>query len=170
MITKRTFVVQAIGIDVGPTPGLVSMIFQGVHLLEHHVVQCSASSAVVVLETLIDTVNNALIREGGPHHRVIQAERFVIGRGSMRTGRLGALTRDQLVELQNVATETRSRWNVRSASEVKPWATDIRLGRTPLLEATKGMRHARDAARHALFTAVHDAHLPDPMSREARYR
>jgi hypothetical protein len=50
---------------------------------------------------------------------------------------------------------------------VKPWATDERLEAAGLLDLTKGMRHARDAARHALFTAVKDGGVPDPLSKHA---
>jgi hypothetical protein len=53
---------------------------------------------------------------------------------------------------------------------VKPWATDERLAAAGLLDPTKGMRHARDAARHALFCAVRDFGLPDPLSAKARTR
>ena len=38
-----------------------------------------------------------------------------------------------------------------------------------LLEPTKQLRHARDAARHALFAAVADCGIPDPLSRKARH-
>jgi hypothetical protein len=55
----------------------------------------------------------------------------------------------------------------RSAADVKPWATDTRLQAAGLLDLTKGMRHARDAARHALFCAVCDFGLTDPLSRKA---
>ena len=59
--------------------------------------------------------------------------------------------------------------HIRTAGEVKPWATDKRLHTAGLLDLTAGMRHARDAARHALYSAVRDYGLPDPLSR-ARLR
>jgi hypothetical protein len=58
-------------------------------------------------------------------------------------------------------------YHARSASTVKPWATDARLERAGLLDLTAGMRHARDAARHALFCAVKNCGLPDPLSAKA---
>lgn len=52
----------------------------------------------------------------------------------------------------------------RSASQVKKWATDRRLAAAGVLEQTKGMGHARDAQRHALFAARMDLQWPDPLS------
>lgn len=54
--------------------------------------------------------------------------------------------------------------SVRSASQVKKWATDRRLAAAGILEQTKGMGHARDAQRHALFAARMDLQWPDPLS------
>ena len=56
-------------------------------------------------------------------------------------------------------------WIWRSASDVKPWARG-RLARAGLLDMTVKSVDARDAAMHALFSAVHDAGLPDPLSRK----
>jgi hypothetical protein len=55
----------------------------------------------------------------------------------------------------------------RAAALVKPWATDKRLHAAGLLDATKGMQHARDASRQALYAAVHMGVTPDPLSRKA---
>jgi hypothetical protein len=53
---------------------------------------------------------------------------------------------------------------------VKPWATDKRLTAAGLLAMTAKMADARDACRHALYTAVHDAGIPDPLSAAGRRR
>jgi hypothetical protein len=86
------------------------------------------------------------------------------------------VTRDLIGTLQEVWEEHDStaegrrgaRWFQRPAAHVKPWATDERLEAAGLLEATKGMRHARDAARHALFAACKDGGIPDPLSKRSR--
>ncbi|HEU4567679.1 MAG TPA: hypothetical protein VFR99_06550, partial [Marmoricola sp.] len=126
----------------------------------------------------------ALLRydEGCP--TLVQVERFVVGRRSGRssTAAAGEVTRSMIGVLREVwegfdSTSTGrlgGRWFERSAANVKPWATDQRLqacvlpGGTSLWLQTAGMRHARDAARHALFAAVHDGGLPDPLSSKAR--
>lgn len=56
---------------------------------------------------------------------------------------------------------------VRPPALVKPWATDRRLEAAGLMSATAGMPdHARDGARHCLYTACHDLGLRDPLSRK----
>ena len=104
-----------------------------------------------------------LVRSLDPNSRALVAvERFVVRGRAIADQRL---TLDQVANLQTLHPGAK----VRSASEVKPWATDDRLEKAGLLAATKGMRHSRDAARHALFAAVHDGGLPDPLSKDWKY-
>lgn len=154
---------RVIGIDPGPTPGMVVLV-PGIG---PQVVQCSHTAAPAVLRALL------YVEPQTP--TVVQIERFVVGRASMRSSAAGEITRSQIGQLREVweaYDSTRDgrlggRWFERSASQVKPWATDTRLNASGLLEATKGMRHAKDAARHALYAAVHDAGRPDPLSKGA---
>lgn len=155
-----------IGIDPGPIPGIVHLYPRaGGHHLEIDVVQCNERAATAVLWGLLDSHRTLL----GKAPALVQIERFVVGRASMRSAAAGATTRDLVGRLTG---EAENQPNVkvvqRAAAEVKPWATDARLEAAGLLEATKGMRHARDAARHALFAAVKDGGLPDPLSKEFR--
>lgn len=155
-----------IGIDPGPIPGIVMITPMAFgRRLDIDVVQCSESCAPAVLWGLLDSHRQTL----GNAPCLVQIERFVVGRGSMKSAAPGRVTRDLVGHL---TSEAQNQPNVkviqRSASEVKPWATDARLDAAGLLEATRGMRHARDAARHALFAAVRDGNLPDPLSRKAR--
>lgn len=139
-----------IGVDPGPTPGVVALSISHGVILTAEVVQCSETALWSVLRGLDNE------RRG-----LLAVERFVV-RG--RANRAQSLTRDQVAQLQQLYA---GRAALRSASQVKPWATDARLEVAGLLEAAKGMRHAKDAARHALFCAVHDAGVPDPLSKGA---
>lgn len=135
-----------IGIDPGPTPGIVCISAGGDVL---GVIQCGADVLFQVVRDVLDADGRSLIA----------IERFVArGRASAEQ----SLTRDQVGNAQALFP---GRLVQRSASEVKPWATDARLEAAGLLEATKGMRHAKDAARHSLFAAVKDGGLPDPLSK-----
>jgi hypothetical protein len=128
------------------------------------VIQCDHRSAVSVVEMLA--------MPGISVPTVLAMERFVVGNRASRssTSAAGATTRNLLGELLAWA-DTFPRVQVRSvqrpAGAVKPWATDERLAAAGLLDITKGMNHARDAARHALFAAVADFGQPDPLSRRA---
>jgi hypothetical protein len=152
-------VTRYIGIDPGPTPGVAVLEVSSRYVWELDVLQCTARLLLPV----------ALELARGREDVRVAIERFVArGRASAEQ----RLTADQVVAVQQTLNVV-ARVSVRSASEVKCWATDARLAacRPPegpsLLELCKGMRHARDAARHALFAAVRDGAIPDPLSRGA---
>jgi len=161
--------VRVIGVDPGPVPGIVLLRFGAGAFGVARVVQCDHLSAPIVFEALLNTDPYA------PTY--VQIERFVVGRRAGRSAHAsaGEVTRDLVGVLREVWEDHDATpkgrlgghlWQ-RSAAAVKPWATDARLDAVGLLDATKGMRHAKDAARHALFCAVHDAGLPDPLSKTA---
>lgn len=144
---------RIIGVDPGPTPGVVALACHENKVISIEIVQCTAN----VLPSIVSALD--------PNGRAqVQVERFV-ARG--RATKAQSVTRDQVAVLEQLYA---SAWPVavRNASEVKAWATDERLDAAGLLEATQGMRHARDAARHALFAAVRFDAIPDPLSRKAR--
>lgn len=146
-----------IGIDPGPVPGIV-VLWPDASAVD--AVQCNHQLAPMIVGALIHACQPSVI---------VAVERFVVGRASMRSSRDGEITRDLIGNLQRIVAEhDHASLVMRSAAEIKPWATDDRLAHAGLLEPTKAMRHARDAARHALFAAVKDGGLPDPLSRKAR--
>jgi hypothetical protein len=129
-----------------------------------NVVQCDATSLRPVLVGLHDAWS------WEPMHVVI--ERFVIGPRSARSQHqsTGILTRDQIEEAKAWTTILeQGTLSLQSTAEVKPWATDVRLAAAGLLMNTTGMRHARDAARHALFAACKHFQLPDPLSKRGNH-
>ena len=89
--------------------------------------------------------------------RAVAAETFVIGPRAARLNAPGAsrTTRDVLGGLAMALPPEIQRIE-RRAVDVKAWATDTRLKAAGLLDQTKGMRHARDATRHALYCACRD--------------
>ena len=141
---------RVIGIDPGPVPGIVALDIEAGRLRQHHVVQCTAQTLELVVDALHETAPGSFVVE-------VAIERFV-ARGRAST--------EQRLTAEQVTTVAQRYACViaRSASQVKPWATDTRLAAAGLLEAARGMRHARDAARQALFQAVTARHLTDPLS------
>jgi hypothetical protein len=149
-----------IGVDPGPTTG-IAVLHPGTD--DVFILQGDPTGAAAAVETLLDT--------SAADRIVLAIEQFVIGRASMRAGRHGQATRDLIGVLEALArSHATVSLALRSASEVKPWATDRRLAAAGLIEPTRGMGHARDACRHALFAAVHSGLMPDPMSRTAGAR
>lgn len=165
-----TPVVRVVGVDPGPVPGVVVLASSG----DASVFQCDAGSVLWLVhrallvppvgpDLVADLVNGRITSE-----RVILAvERFVVGPRSARlsTPRAAAQTRDMIGALGALGEQLTGVSVVyRCAAEVMPWASDKRLVAAGLFELTAGMPHARAAARHALFTAVRDGNLPDPLS------
>lgn len=152
-----------IGVDPGPIPGIVRL-----HLLQDTAgrVRLIGADALQVTPGALVTVLGALAGDG---ISALAVERFVVGRRAARssTAAAGARTRDMVGAAAAWAVERSVPCVQRSAAEVKPWATDARLDAVGLLALTAGMRHARDAGRHAVFCAVRDHSLPDPLSSRA---
>ena len=164
---------RVIGIDPGPQPGLVLMRF-GVSTpwwpADVRAIQCDYQTAPDQLRYLL-----AVGYQGT--HTLVGCERFVRGNRSAKAAHPGAVNRTERLigEFKTAADEWfqamghDGRWIMNNASRVKAWAKFERLETAGLLDATKGMTHARDAAKHALFVACNDGRAPDPLSR-ARQR
>lgn len=151
-----------VGVDPGPTPGVCRLVYFNDHTYEPEVYQTHHSACF----NLVGWLMRPDWDEGAPV--VLAIERFHVGPGSARvsTPVAGRITRDLVGQLSALVSGDRGvRLVQRSAAEVKPWGTDLRLTKSGLLELTKGMPHARDAARHSLFAAVSSG-MPDPLSRE----
>lgn len=157
-----------LGADPGPTPGIIRLTVgysraNPMPVIERaDVVQCSEGVLVPVLNALIDFAEFA-------ETTALAYEAFVTGARAARssTPAAGKATRDMVRDLAGWAAHHNLPSYTRRAADVKPWATDARLDAAGLLDLTKGMRHARDAGRHALYCAVKDYGLPDPLSRAA---
>lgn len=163
---------RVIGIDPGPTPGIVALCYhKRKNLIETGVIQCSWGLSETLLRAVLDDADIPTL---------LQIEKFIVSTRASRSSHQGAggLTRTLIPKLFGVFDEWRnvtinapeahllnSRYFERPAVRVKAWATDTRLEKVGLITATKGMSHARDAARHALFAAVRDGGIPDPLSK-----
>jgi hypothetical protein len=152
-----------IGIDPGPITGIVQLQLgeqRPRNLLDVQVLQATPGVVTCVLAALTQD-----------DHAAIALERFVVGPRAARssTPAAGLATRSLIGEVEGWARDGHLRIITRSAADVKPWATAARLAAAGLIEPTAGMRHARDASRHALFCAVRDYGLPDPLSKGSHW-
>ena len=154
--------VYVVGVDPGPTPGIVRLVLSGPTVERVDVTQCTATLLVPMLNALIESVPFSV-------RTALTYEAFVVGPRAARSsyaGRdAGRVTRDMVRDLETWAEHRAVTAHTYRAADVKPWATDARLQAAGLLVPTRGMCHARDAARHALYTAVRHCGLPDPLSR-----
>lgn len=160
--------IRVVGIDPGPTTGIAVLRWRDTGARPEFeaidtVLQCDANSAPTLLDHLLRRYD---LTDRGPVSMAI--EKFVISRHAKASATAGAVTRDLVGALIQVARSADVPVHQRSAAEVKPWANDRRLATCGLLEPTKAMPHARDAARHALFSACGVLGVPDPLSKRAR--
>lgn len=152
-----------VGVDPGMTSGIALLVWRRVG--PEDVTFAGAEFAQVSHDLTLPVVD-MLLGQNRDRMTYLAIERFVVGKASMRAGRAGEITRTLIGQLSNGRVPS-DRLHLRSAADVKPWATDIRLAHAGLMVPTKGMPHARDAARHALFASFRIV-APDPLSRSFR--
>lgn len=165
-----------VGVDPGPTPGICALLYSppltapldhsARDLTAFRVMQVNAAGCLGAVQWLLNS------EWGDGHHVFLAVERFVVGRRAVisSSADAGQLTRNMIGALAALDEGSPGRVKVvlRSAAEVKPWASDARLKAAGLLNACLGMPHARDAARHALFATVRTLGLNDPLSTKTR--
>lgn len=166
---------MVVGVDPGPTPGVAVLWPSGT---PESLQVSSPERALAVVRMLVAEapVDILPIETAGPEplarrRCVLAVERFVVGKRASRskTSKAGETTRNLVGALEALAAELVVPIRLRSASEVKTWAlagSPNRIARAGL--APDGMTHAKSAAWHALFAAVHDCGFPDPLSKAAR--
>jgi hypothetical protein len=155
-----------IGVDPGPIPGVV-LIRPGPPLVLS-AFQCDSASVLWLIRALLH-------RSPYASRTILAVERYVVGTraGRLATPQASALTRNIVGAVVAIGTDQeglRGEQSVsvvqRSASEVMTWASDKRLSTVGLYRITAQMQHARAAARHALFAAVRDGGMRDPLSKD----
>ena len=157
-----------VGVDPGPRPGMVMLRYSSpdpgedshrVLTARPEVVQCTSGVLLPCVLAILPADVRMII---------VSYEEVVISAISAKTSRRKALTETArqggaLKTLKN--HDARLIVRGRRATDVMTWASDERLERLGLLELTKGMVHARAAARHAIYSAYKDLNAPDPLSR-----
>jgi hypothetical protein len=145
---------SVLGIDPGPTTGVCLLVCDGPLMASPLLYQCNHRAMESLLFHLVERHNPTYIAY----------ETWAPGKA--RGG--GSTVTKELIG--NIASWWPSLTRGATAGMVKPWATDKRLNAVSeeFKRDATGMRHARDAGRHALFCAVNQGLMPDPLSRKAR--
>lgn len=167
-------VIAALGIDIGPTTGVCFAVWSRAdyELLGVLAFECTGEMSldlIKILQELPGIGNPRRGASGWPRFHAMGLEEFREGpRAQHLKGVSAPYMRGQAGRLISYCEEHELAVRSRPAATVKPWATDKRLGAAGLLEPTEKFADARDAARHALFCAVADLGLPDPLGTRAR--
>lgn len=140
---------------IGADPGLTT----GLAVLDRE--RRTFELAQLTPQLVVPLIHELIVHHGG---LAIAVERFVVGARASRssTPMGGQVARELEAQIDDLDRAHPIKVMRRSASQVKPWATAARLKAAGL--ATRGMPHALDAARHALYAAVRDHGFPDPLS------
>ncbi len=133
--------VVVLGVDPGVTCGVV-LLTPGQPPLAY---ACGHHGAYGLVTYLIES-------NEGPVRIIAAGEEFREGRGAGARQAGAAVTRAVIADLDPLLA-----WHWRSAAAVKPWSTDKRLQAASLYDLTSKMVDGRDACRHAMYAAVHDA-------------
>jgi hypothetical protein len=153
--------VRILGVDPGLTTGLATIVVDrggDWRYMRASGVQVEAGHTETRVRELLET------------HRydMIATEWYQIGPRSGRTS--GRRHQNRTVTLAqkvcDIARDLGVPWRTWRAIDVKPWATDGRLRAAGLW--FRGLPHARDGARMAMFAAVREFGVADPLSRRNR--
>jgi hypothetical protein len=164
---------MVIGIDPGPVTGVVALRW-GAQLPDVRPVRVQVdpgAGLLLVLDAMLSTRYSfrPLLEDGDPSQPclvTIAIEKFVVGTRSARSGspQAGELTRHVIGMVLARYGDLNTRIVQRPMVEISRWASDRRLTAAGLLLTPKTVwQHAQSAAKHALFAAVQDMGLPDPL-------
>lgn len=159
-------ITSVIGIDTGKTTGIAFLDYAGVTLVGRTFLQVEYESAQLVLEAMLSKYyrNAETVK-----YRFAGIEEFVTGNSAGTKGDPANIARQKVFEISQQLQLWGYHVKARKAADVKSWAKDNKLlhlgigGKDCLFAPNGDMNHAADAARHALFAAVHDAHKPNPL-------
>jgi hypothetical protein len=152
-------IISVIGGDPGPSTGLSFLDYEDRKLIGWTVLQVDGNSAPGVLTAILARgyANPEYVTK-----RYAQIEPFVTGQSAGTRGPKADYTRQEAFKLVELLELWGYAVKLRKAADVKGWAADKRLKAAGVLRPPEN-RHGNDASRHALYTAVHDAYLPDPL-------
>ena len=153
-------IISVIGCDPGPTTGISILDYYQGQLSVWTVLQVDGDSAQGVLEAILTRRQAAL--GDAVAKRYAQVEPFVTGQSAGTRGPKADYTRQEAFKLVELLQLWGYAVKLRKAGDIKTWASDKRLRTAGVLRPPEN-RHGNDASRHALYTAVHDAYLPDPL-------
>jgi hypothetical protein len=157
-------IVSCIGIDPGPTTGICFVDYIGMAIVGRTSIQVDGESGLLTLEAMMRAYYSdpeTVVK------RYAGIEAFVTGQGAGTKGDAADYTRQGVMKFAELLQIWGYRCKIRKKVEIwnrkdGNWASDKRLEKAGILRPPE-MRHANDAGRHCLYTAVHDALRPDPL-------
>lgn len=159
---------SCIGLDPGPATGMCLLDYNEGKLVGRTLLTTDGGSAPIVLQGLLNTYYSGQLYPMG--RKVGSLEKFVTGQSAGSRGKAADVTRQLVMQLAETLQLFGYRVTIRSAGEVKPWATDKLLLAAEIPEQVvkrEEFRHVADAARHCLFGAKENGIIRNPLLKGA---
>lgn len=159
---------STIGLDPGLTTGMAFLDYENGKLVGKTILQCDGGSAPYVLKGLLTAYYTEF--PGGAHtgKRIASVEKFVTGQSAGTRGKPADVTRQLVMELAEVCEMFGYLVKIRSAADVKPWASDKRIAKALGMkeeQLTGSLRHGWDGIRHCIYGAWEAGVVQDPLLR-----
>jgi len=158
--------IAIIGVDPGPQPGVFADRYSPpqkdgskIRTTMPIYFECNPDALLLFIQAILPSDVRLVI---------ITYELYVVGNRSAKVSTPGdnATTMRMCGQIQGLAGhDPRIAIKRHTAAQVMPWASVDRLERAGIAKLVAKLTHARSAAKHCLFTAVHDAGVPDPLSK-----
>lgn len=153
-----------IGVDPGPTTGIIGMRWAQDVRYRPNVLHVDADTVLLVLRAMTGRLYK-------PHLDtpvLVAVEDFVDGNRHDHSATARA-TRDVIKMIEEAIPEMLTRVVTYQPAQHKKWEDrGKRLRAAGLLEPTDGFRHARSAASVALYAAVRGGHRADPLGADSK--
>jgi hypothetical protein len=155
-------ITSVIGIDPGPTTGVsfIDYLDTAPQPIQIEIFQMPAAAVEHFLEAYIGW----WYKGDKITAKFAQIEKFVTGQSAGTKGKAAELTRQCVMRQAEMLQLFGYAVKIRSAAEVKPWASDKRLEKLGCTASKSSLVHGRDGARHGMYTAVKDAGKADPLA------
>jgi hypothetical protein len=155
-------ITSVIGIDPGPTTGIAFLDYYSTQEQPAQIEIFQMPAACV--EHFLEAYLGYYYIRPEVTRKFAQVEKFVTGQSAGSRGKPAEVTRQAVMRDAELLEMAGYSVAVRSAAEVKPWATNKRLDKAGVVASLTSMVHGRDSARHGLYCAVRDAGRRDPLA------
>lgn len=158
---------SAVGIDPGPVTGMCFLDYEDGRLVGRTVLQCEGATAPLFLKEYLEIHVTSFPGGRSIGRRVASVEKFVTGASAGSRGKNADVTRQLVMELAEVLEMYGYPVRIRSAADVKPWASNKRVAAGLNLtekDLVDKLRDGWDAARHCLYGAHEAGVISDPLT------
>ena len=153
--------ISTVGIDTGgKTWGVAFIDWADKRIVRSMHIQVNSDAALGLVQSVLISQYNAPLNI---IKRAAGVEEFEDGQSAGSRGKNAKGTRQGVYAVTALLQECGYHVEHRKAAIVKPKITNKILDKAGILQPEPDMEHANDGSRQAMFTAISDLHLPNPL-------